>query len=108
MTVGRRLAALETSLTPTERVLAWLDEAHAFGDLEGYVRSLLDQPAEALPINRLADEAAAAARAPLRGKPPEFVAKAVRKATRETIFRFELVLRGNVKAHETIDRETLV
>ena len=34
-------------------------------------------------------------------------ARSVRKALRETIFRFELVMRINVTAHATIDREGL-
>jgi hypothetical protein len=31
MTLARRVDAVETSLTPTQLVLRWLDEAHAFG-----------------------------------------------------------------------------
>lgn len=108
MTVTRRLAVLETSLTPTQRVLAWLDEAQAFGDVNIYVDSLLDQPGEAFPINRLARDAANATRTALRGKPAEVVDGAVRKALRETIFRFELVMRINVVSHEMIDRELLL
>jgi hypothetical protein len=49
-----------------------------------------------------------ATRTALRNKPPEVVNPAVRKALRETIFRFELVMRINVTAHETIDREGLL
>ena len=108
MTVDRRLTTLETSLTPTQRVLAWLDEAHAFGSLHTYVDSLLDQPPEAIPINRLARAAAGATRTALRGKPAEVVDGAVRKALRDTIFRFELVMRINVTGHELIDREVLL
>jgi hypothetical protein len=102
------LAALETSLTPTQRILAWLDEAHAFGSLDAYVTSLLDQPPEAFPINRLAKEAASGARIELSRKPAEVVDAAVRTALRATIFRFDLVMRINVVAHETIDREQLL
>jgi hypothetical protein len=107
VTVARRLAALETALGPTERVLAWLDEAQAFGSLEAYVDSLLDQPPEAFPINRLAREAASAARTEVK-RPAEAVDEAVRRALRATIFRFELVIRINVVAHEMVDREVLV
>ena len=95
-------------MTPTQRVVAWLDAAHAFGSLEAYVESLLDQPAEAFPLNRLTREAAIGARAALRGKPTEIVNAAVRKALRETVFRFDLVMRINVTAHETLERESLV
>jgi hypothetical protein len=45
VTLVRRLGAVEQSLTPTQRVLAWLDEAHAFGTLSAYVDFLLDQAA---------------------------------------------------------------
>jgi len=108
VTVARRLAALETSLSPTGRILAWLDEAHAFGSLSAYVDSLLDQPPEAFSINRLAHDAASAARLDLSRKPAEVVDAAVRRALRATIFRFDLVIRINVVAHELIDREALL
>jgi len=108
MTTERRLAKVEAVLTPTQRVLAWLDEAHAFGSLSAYVDSLLDQPPDAFPINRLAREAATATRAALRGKRPEIVDAAVRKSLRATVFRFELVMRINVVTHEMIDREVLI
>jgi hypothetical protein len=108
VTLVRRMAVIEISLTPTQRVLAWLDEAHPFGTLGAYVDSLLDQPSDAFPINRLARKAAMATRTALRNKPPEVVDAAVRKTLRETIFRFELVMRINVTAHETIDREGLL
>lgn len=107
MTAGRRLDKVEVALTPLQRVLAWLDEAHAFGSLEAYVDSLLDRPPDAFPINRLAREAADAARAEVK-RPPEAVDEAVRRALRATVFRFELVMRINVVAHEMIDRETLL
>ncbi len=108
MTIERRLGKVETSLTPTQRVVAWLDEAHAFGNLTDYVDSLLDQEPDALPINRLARDAAGSTRTALRGKPAEVVHAAVLKALRETIFRFDLVLRINVTAHEMIEREALL
>jgi hypothetical protein len=108
VTLDRRLAKLEATLGPTERILRWLDEAHAFSRLDAYVNSLVDLGPEALPLDRLAREAATAARTALHGKPAEVVETAVRKALRETIFRFELVLRVNVIAHEWIERETLI
>jgi hypothetical protein len=108
VTVARRLTTLESSLTPTQRVVAWLDEAHRFDSLNAYVDSLLGQPAEAFPINRLAKEAVNATRAALRGKPPEVVDPVVRRTLRDTIFRFDLVMRINVIGQEMIDRELLL
>ena len=108
MTLVRRVTAIETSLTPTQLVLRWLDEAHAFGDLESYVRSQLAEPSAEGPLDRLAREAARGARASLRGKRPEIIDAAIRSALRETIFRFDLVMRILVTTHELLDREGLI
>jgi hypothetical protein len=108
VTAERRLARLETSLSPTQLVLRWLDEAHAFGDLESYVRSQLIEPSAEGPLDRLAREAATGARVSLRGKRPEVVGAAVASALRETVFRFDLVMRILVTTHELLDREGLI
>jgi hypothetical protein len=108
VTLARRVTALETSLSPTQLVLRWLDEAHAFGDLESYVRSQLAEPSAEGPLDRLAREAASGARASLRGKRPEIVEAAIRSALRETVFRFDLVLRILVTTHDLLDREGLI
>jgi hypothetical protein len=108
MTLVRRLAAAETSLTPTRLVLRWLDEAHAFGDLESYVRSQLAEPAAEGPLDRLAREAASGVRASLRGKRPEVVGPAIRSALRETVFRFDLVMRILMTTHDLLEREGLI
>jgi hypothetical protein len=66
------------------------------------------KPPDVFPVNRLANDAATATRAALRGKPAETVGTAVRNAVRATVFRFQLALRMNVVTDETIDRETLI
>jgi hypothetical protein len=98
----------EASLTPTELVLRWLEEAHAYDDLDAYTHSLFDQPLEAYPASVLAKAAWEGSRARLRGQPREVVDAQVRTALRATLVRFELVLRANVLAHDTIDRESLI
>ena len=108
MTLARRVDALETSLSPTQLVLRWLDEAHAFGDLESYVRSQLAEPSAEGPLDRLAHETVSGVRTSLRGKRPEVVGAAVASALRETVFRFDLVLRILVTTHELLDREGLI
>jgi hypothetical protein len=108
MTLPRRLAAIETSLSPTQLVLRWLAGAHAFRDIESYVASLLAADPPVAPLDRLAREAAHGARTAMRGKRPELVEAAVRSALRETVFRFELVMRINVTAHELLDKEQLL
>jgi len=108
VTTERRLAALEASLPPTGLVLRWLGEAHAYGSLEAYVASTLDEPGDEQPIDRLCREAYEGARARLRGKPAEQVRRAVHSALRQTVFRYELVLRIYTTAHELLDREALI
>src|ERR1035437_10565643 len=98
MTLRRRVEAVEAALSPARLVLRWLAEAHAFGSLEAYVTSLLDLPGNQQPIDRLCRDAHAGVRASLRGKRPEVIDAAVRTALRETVFRYELVLRINVAA----------
>jgi hypothetical protein len=108
MTLDRRLARIDEALTPTQLVLRWLVEAHTYGDLVPYVNSLLAQDPPVAPLDRLAREAVHGARTAMRGKRPELADAAVRSALRETIFRFELVMRINVVAHELLDREELI
>ena len=69
--------------------------------------SLLDEEPPVAPLDRLAREAVHGARNAMRGKRPEIVDAAVRSALRETVFRYELVMRINVTA-TTIDREGLI
>ena len=105
MTLDRRLARIDETLTPTQLVLRWLAEAHAYGDLIPYVNFLLAQEPPVAPLDRLAREAVHGARTAIRGKRPEIVDAAVRSALRETVFRFELVMRINVTTKELVDRE---
>jgi hypothetical protein len=108
MTTERRLEALDAALTPTERVVRWLNEAHAYGGLEAYVRSLVADPTVVQPIDQLARAAAEGAKRSLRGKPRDGIAKAVDTAVRETVFRFQLALRINTVGHELLDRQLLL
>jgi hypothetical protein len=108
MTQERRLDDIENNLSPTQLVLRWLAEAHAYGSLETYVTSLLDLPGNQQPIDRLCHDADAAVRAGLHGKRAEVVHAAVRNALLQTVFRYELVLRIYVAAHELLDRQVLL
>jgi hypothetical protein len=56
----------------------------------------------------LAHEAVGGVRASLRGKRPEVVDAAIRSALRETVFRFDLVMRILVTTHELLEREALI
>jgi hypothetical protein len=53
MTLARRVAAVELTLSPTELVLRWLEEARAHGDLEAYVLSIIADPVVVPPADQL-------------------------------------------------------
>lgn len=108
MTASRRLSKLESSLTPTQLVVRWLDDAHAHGSFVDYGRALLDVEPDDLPINRLAREARRSALSALTSHRRDEEAKAVAKALRETLFRFFLVLRINVTTHEQMEKEIYI
>ena len=60
MTLDRRLCKIDETLTPTQLVLRWMTEAHAFGDLMPYVEGhpLLELPgAGPITVARLVAEA---------------------------------------------------
>lgn len=107
-TAERRLAQLEGAMTPTERVKAWLAEAHAHDTFEAFARADFALGAEARPLDRLVRDTMEAAEAANRGRPREEREPAVRAAVLQTVFRFQLVLRTVVLAHEFLDREALV
>src|SRR5207302_289350 len=65
----RRLAKLETALSPTELVIRWLDEALGFGSLDAYTNHLLETDRAEGPLDRLCRETEANARQSARGRP---------------------------------------
>jgi len=107
-TADRRLDKVEARLSPTELVLRWLAEAHAYDDFTTYTRSLVQAEPPVFPLDRLAHEAETSARQQARGLPREEAQAAIRKAIVETVFRFQLVLRINILSHEFLDREGLI
>ncbi len=44
MTQDRRVSTLRTPLSPTQLVLRWLAEAHSFGSIDAWMRSVLATP----------------------------------------------------------------
>ena len=107
MTAERRLAKLEGALSPKAATLLWLEEAQQFRSLPAYVNWLIDQPISAAPLERVPEQAWAAAVESMRGQPREAVQEASRGAVRDGLFLVELVLRLNAVAEETIRMEGL-
>ena len=108
MTAGRRLAKLEGALSPSAAILLWLEEAHAFGDLDAYTAWLLDQPYAAWPLVKLPRQVGDAALEANRGRPRHEDLRLANDAVREVFFAFELGLRINVTTHEQIERDALL
>ncbi len=102
MTLARRVAKLEAGRTPTEIVLAWLAEAHAYPTLPAYVAAVRDAAADDWPLARIARQVEAAVRASVRGTAPE-VWQAVRRAVGDALVLVELVLQANLAAAEVRD-----
>jgi hypothetical protein len=108
VTTGRRLTGLEASLSPTELVLRWLTEAHAYDDFGSYFRTLLDVDPSNFPMDRLAREARDSAKQRTRGRPRAEADRTVRRAMIEACVRVQLVLRINEQSQAFLDREGLI
>jgi hypothetical protein len=108
MRLARRLDRIEANLTPTQLVTRWLDEALPYGSLERYAASTVDLPGDDQPINRLCREAYEGVRWRFGSRRGGDYQVALRGALRQTVLRFELVMRANVVTHELTDRATLV
>ncbi len=98
MTAERRLAKLESTLTPKTTTLFWLTEAHGFPTLPAYVVWLIDQPASAAPLYRVPEAAETGERATLRGEKRDAVERSVSEAVRQAVFLVELVVGLNTVA----------
>jgi hypothetical protein len=108
VTAERRLARLESALSPTELVLRWLDEAHAHDSFVEYSRATYALGPAALPLDRLVREARAAAEAASRRGSREKRDETTRAAIRQTVFLFHLVLQAIVLAEAALDRDALI
>lgn len=107
MTVARRLAAVEADLDPTQRVVAWLADIHAYDTFEAHTRMVLDGDPLDRPLDRLPREAIAAVRA-RRHAPSAEADRAVREAVRGVVFRIHLVLRIIDVTDAALRQEALV
>ena len=108
MTVEARLGEVEAVLTPTQLVVRWIDEIHAYDDMSAYLRSLTERPLGDYPLDRLSRDAREGARLRTRGMSRAEADKAVRRAVVDTLFRALLVLEISVRTQDVLDREGLI
>ena len=107
MTISRRVSALEADGDATERVVRWLEEAHAYGSLDAYALATLDQGPDARPLDRLPREAVAAIEA-RKGPRQRDNGPEIRATVRAIVFRVHLVLRIHEVTARVLEREPLV
>ncbi len=102
MNARRHLDAIDRALTPTETVLAVIDEARTYPDMASYVRAWLEGDREGTLLDLVLGRAAFAARSKHRGR--SGIRAAVRIAVRDTalLFHFALLLNDETErlAHE--------
>ena len=104
MTFARRLATLESGLSPREAVLRWLAEVRAFPSLSAYVTWLIDQPSEAWPLVAIPAQLERGVRASMHGQARPEVERAIGRAVAQALFLVELVLLANRRV-ATLTRE---
>jgi len=97
VTQQHRLDKVETSLTPTQAMVLWLEEAMAHGSLQGFAHWLKDQPASAYPLMRLPRQVRQAVQDAHKGYPRPQIAIAVEQAERDVTFLFKLFLGVNAR-----------
>ena len=92
----QRLAKIETSLTPKQAVLLWMEEAHKAGSVHKYALSLKGQPDSAFPLVKLPKQVEQAVRDSMKGQKREWVDRALQRAIKDVIFLFKLQFQANI------------
>jgi hypothetical protein len=108
VTAERRLARVETSLSPTELAPRWLNEAHAHDSFVAYSRAIYALCPGALPLDRLVREAREATEAASLRGPREKREETIRATIRQAVFLFHLIMQTIVLAEAALDREALM
>jgi hypothetical protein len=96
----RRLDKLEVSLTPKQAILLWMEEAHQYGTMEQYVRSLKPGPEAAWPLAMLPDKISTAVEQAMKGRPRQEIVRRARQSIRDVLFLFHLHQQVNQKFME--------
>lgn len=99
-TTKSRIDVLESTLTPKQSMLLWMEEAHRHRSMQEYVRSLRNKPDSAYPLCHLPDAVEKSVRESKKGLHRTEVRKAVRKAVRDVIFLFFLHQEANRRMSE--------
>lgn len=96
----KRIEKVETSLTPKQAVLLWMEEAHSHGSIQAYALWLKEQPESAYPLVRLPRQVREAVRTAMKGQSREAVGWYIDRAERDVIFLFQFVYVLNTRLME--------
>ncbi|GEM_PF-6969160 len=107
MTLERRVAKVELTLTPAQAVVLWLEETLQHGSLRAYVHWLKEQPNSADPLVRLPRQVRQAVQDALKGYPKQHVAVAIERAERDVIFLYKLFMAVNARVLEARKADAL-
>ena len=94
---AQRLDRIESSLTPTEAVVKWMDEAHEHGSLREFALSIVRQPDTKAPLYRLRDFVIPGLEPRLKGKSPDEKNRRIHRALRDIAFLYYLQLEVNTR-----------
>src|SRR5680860_1436890 len=97
---GRRLDRIESSLSPTQAVILWLEGAHQHGSLLAHACWLLDQPDDSYPLVKMPRQVVEAVRTAMKGKPTADVDREIYRVQRDVLFLFHLATDLNAWALE--------
>lgn len=99
-----RVDRVEAQLLPLQAIRRWLDEAHRYESLHGYMSALRGKSSASFPLFRLQEQVSVGAHQAAKGLRREVRALLVRQAVRDVVLLFLLVMQANrwVTEHERI------
>jgi hypothetical protein len=103
---SQRLHKIETTVTPRQAALLWINEAHAHSNMEDYVKWLSENPAAKSP-NRFVENAIDAFEKSADNQKPEDQQKVVTQARQEYVFLYHLFLNINSHVMKTVREKSL-
>lgn len=105
---SRRIAAIETGLSPKAIVLAWLAEAQQYEGLDTYLEAELNERPTRMPLDHLLEATIRSVEARTRGASQKDARDAREHDLRAVAFRFFLIHQSWILTHSALDRERLI
>ena len=92
----RRIEKVQSNLSPKPAFQLWMQEAHGFDTVEGYLNHLMTVPNKDWPLACLTSQATEAATQAMKGNPQIDINRAVQQARRDVVFLFMLHQQVNI------------